>query len=289
VSGTATLAVAEPGLLARMARDRAMRPWWTILLALAALCWLAPPLLPFAPEHTDWAHLDVGPGFGHGHALGTDAVGRDVLARVLHGGRLSLTIGLVAALAAMALGLAYGTVAGYVGGALERVMLRALDVLSAVPFLLIVVLLMSLFERSLMLLLTAIAGYVWLDLARVARAEAARLRTQPYIVAARAMGASSWWILTRHVLPQLTPLALAYLGVLVPQAILVESFLGFLGLSIDEPAVSWGGLLHEGVQEMLDAPWVLLAPAAALVLTLLALTRISERVRELADPRGVGA
>jgi oligopeptide transport system permease protein len=289
VSVATALAVAEGGVLRRVLCDRATRSGLVVLLLLIVLCWLLPPWLPYAPEHTDWAHLDVAPGLEHGHWLGTDAIGRDVLTRVLHGGRLSLTVGLVAALAAMALGLIYGTVAGYAGGRTERVMVRALDVLSAVPFLLVVVLLMSLFERSLSLLLAAIAGYVWLDLARVVRAEAARLRTQHYIVAARSLGASAWWILTRHVLPHLLPLTVAYLGVLVPQAILVESFLGFLGLSIDEPAVSWGGLLHEGVQEMLEAPWVLLAPACALVLTLLALMRVSERVRELADPRGAHA
>jgi oligopeptide transport system permease protein len=253
-----------------------------LLVLLAAI---GPWLLPFGPEQPDWANASVAPGIAHGHLLGTDAIGRDVLARTLAAGRVSLLVGLVAALGALVIGLAYGAAAGYLGGRIERAMIAALDVFAALPFLLIVVLLLTLFGRSLPLLLAAIAGAVWTDLARVARAEAARLRRAPFVLAAVAVGASPARIIATHVIPQLLPLGAVYLGLLVPHAILVESFLGFLGLSVDEPSTGWGGLLAEGVQEMLDAPWVLVAPAAMLVATLLAATVASDALRDRVDPR----
>ena len=216
------------------------------LALLAAACWLGPLLLPAGdPNLPDWNALSVGPGSA-GHWLGTDAIGRDVLARTLAGGRLSLTIGLLSSGVALVIGLGYGAVAGLAGGRVERVLLRVLDVFSALPFLLVVILLLTLFERSLGLLLAAIGGYVWIDLARVMRAVAARLREAAVLLAAQAAGARFDQSLRWHVLPNLLPLALVYLGLILPQAILVESFLGFLGLSVDEPSASWGSLLSDG-------------------------------------------
>ncbi len=264
---------------------RSLRIGVGALLVITLLCWIGPLLRPFSAESNDWARLATAPAWTHGHWLGTDAIGRDVFVRTLVAGRLSLAVGALAASTALLIGLAYGAWAGLRGGWPERVMMRALDVISALPFLLLVILLLTLFERSAMLLLAAIAGYVWIDLARLMRAEAARLREVPYVLAAQTFGASRWWNLRRHVIPQLAPLALAYLGVLVPQAILIESFLGFLGLSVDEPTVSWGGLLAEGVLEMADAPWVLLPPAAMLTATLLACGALADGLRERADPR----
>lgn len=256
-----------------------------LLAALALAALVGPWFLPFGPEQPDWAHASVPPGLSHGHLLGTDAIGRDVLARTLVAGRVSLAVGFIAAIAALPIGLLYGAIAGYAGGRVERAMVAALDVFAALPFLLIVVLLLTLFGRSLPLLLAAIAGAVWTDLARVARAEAARLRRAPFVLAAVAMGAAPARVVVTHVVPQLLPLGAVYLGLLVPQAILVESFLGFLGLSVDEPSTGLGGLLAEGVQEMLDAPWVLLAPAAMLVAILLAATVVSDALRDRVDAR----
>lgn len=259
---------------------RAARAPFAALVALAVVAVLVPPLLPFGPEQPDWANAAVAPALSHGHFAGTDAIGRDVLARTLAGARVSLAVGVVAALAALTLGLIYGAIAGYAGGRVERAMVAALDVLAALPFLLIVVLLLTLFDRSLVVLLAAIAFAVWTDLARVARARAAELRGAGFVIQAEAMGASSARIVATHVLPQLVPLGIVYLGLLVPQAILVESFLGFLGLSLDEPATGLGGLLAEGVDEMLDAPWVLAAPALMLVGMLLAATRLTDALAQ---------
>lgn len=251
------------------------------LLAVAVV--VGPWLLGIDPHRPDWDALSQPPSAAHW--FGTDAIGRDVLARVLAGGRLSLAIGLLASLVALALGLGWGALAGYAGGAWERWMVRALDVLSALPFLLIVILLLTLFERSLWLLLAAIGGYVWIDLARVARAEAARLREAPFVLAARAAGASGAQVLRWHVLPNLLPLGLVYLGLILPQAILVEGFLGFLGLGVDEPSASWGTLLAEGAQELDGAPWTLGFPAAVFALTLAAFQFLGDGLREWLDPR----
>lgn len=256
---------------------------------LALLCWLGPLCVPFDPHRPDWDALSVAPGVG-GHWFGTDAIGRDVFVRTLAGGRLSLTIGALASLVALVIGLGFGASAGLAGGWPERLMLRVLDMASALPFLLIVILLLTLFERSLALLLVAIGGYVWIDLARVMRAESARLREMPFMLAATAAGASFGQRLRWHALPNLLPLAFVYLGLILPQAILVESFLGFLGLSVDEPSASWGTLLSEGVQELDSAPWTLLFPAGFLVATLAAFQFLGDALRDWLDvhaaPRG---
>ena len=256
-----------------------------VLAALALLALAGPWLSAYAPEHPDWNALSAAPSLAHGHWLGTDAIGRDTFVRALYGLRLSLLLGFGATAIALVIGLAYGASAGYIGGRSERWMMRGLDVLSALPFLLIVILLLSLFGRSLPLLLGAIGGYVWIDLARVMRAEAARLREAPFLLAARAAGASFAQVLRWHLLPNLLPLALVYLGLILPQAILVESFLGFLGLSVDEPSASWGTLLYEGVQDLDSAPWSLLFPALFLVTTLAAFQFLGDSLRDALDPR----
>lgn len=255
-----------------------------VLALLGLACVVGPWLLNVDPHAPDWTALSVPPGTA-GHLAGTDAIGRDVLARTLAGGRLSLGIGLMSSILALVIGLTYGAVAGLAGGRTERVMLRALDVFSAIPFLLVVILLLTLFERSLGLLLAAIGGYVWIDLARVMRSEAARLRNAPFVLAAEAMGATFNQRLRWHVVPNLMPLAMVYLGLILPQAILVESFLGFLGLSVDEPSASWGALLSDGVQELDSAPWTLLVPAGFLVTTLAAFQMLGDGLRDWLDVR----
>jgi len=180
----------DVAMIASRPFPRAVRACLLLLGVLAAACVLGPWLLSFDPHRPDWSWLSSAPSLSSGHWFGTDAIGRDVLARTLAGGRLSLGIGLLASVIALLLGLGYGATAGLAGGGIERAMLRALDVLSALPFLLIVILLLSLFGRSLWLLLAAIGGYVWIDLARVMRAEAGRLREAPFLLASRAAGAS---------------------------------------------------------------------------------------------------
>ena len=262
-----------------------MRGWCGVLLGLALLAGFGPMLLPHEPLATDWDALSSAPSLASGHLAGTDAIGRDVLARSLHGLRLSLAIGVLATALSLLIGLSYGALAGLVGGRIERAMMRGLDVLSALPFLLLVILLLTLFERSLGLLLVAIGGYCWIDLARVLRAEAARLRELPFVLAARASGAGTLQILRWHVIPNLLGLALVYASLIAANAILIESLLGFLGLSLDEPASGLGTLLFEGSQELDSAPWTLLVPAALLVLTLASFQQLGDALRDRLDVR----
>jgi oligopeptide transport system permease protein len=257
------------------------------LVVLSMLCVIGPWLISFDPHKPDWNFLSAAPSFSTGHWFGTDAIGRDILARTLAGGRLSLSIGIMASILALALGVSIGAIAGYAGGWLERMIIRMLDVMSALPFLLIVILLLSLFGRSLFLLLGAIGAYVWIDLARVMRSEAARLREAPFVLASMAAGARFDQIVRWHLLPNLMPIAWVYLGLILPQAILVESFLGFLGLSVDEPSASWGSLLYEGAQEMDSAPWTLLFPAGFLVATLACFQFLGDGLRDWLDVRAV--
>lgn len=265
--------------------DRGLWICLAVLGALALVCIAGPWFSRYTPDDTDWQHLSVAPGLAHGHWLGTDAIGRDVFVRLCVGGRLSLLIGLVASALALVVGMGYGVVAGYCGGLVDAALMRVLDMISALPFLLIVILLVTLFERSLVLLLAAIGGYVWIDLARVMRAEAARLRGLAFVDAARVAGASGFRIMRRHIAPNLAGLALVYLSLGVPNAILIESFLSFLGLSVDEPSASWGAMLADGTLEMEAAPWTLLAPALALATTLIACQFLGEALRRRLDPR----
>jgi oligopeptide transport system permease protein len=257
------------------------------LAVLSILCVIGPWLIIFDPHKPDWDFLSAAPSFSTGHWFGTDAIGRDIFARTLAGGRLSLSIGIMASILALALGVSIGAIAGYAGGWVERMIVRMLDVMSALPFLLIVILLLSLFGRSLFLLLGAIGAYVWIDLARVMRSEAARLREAPFVLASMAAGARFDQIVRWHLLPNLMPIAWVYLGLILPQAILVESFLGFLGLSVDEPSASWGSLLYEGAQEMDSAPWTLLFPAGFLVATLACFQFLGDGLRDWLDVRAV--
>jgi len=255
------------------------------LLGVLAVLGFVGPLLTGseAAWKPDWEALSEPPSWQHW--LGTDAIGRDVLARSLMGLRMSLLIGVCATLVALLIGLAYGAWAGLVGGRSERLMMRALDVLSALPFLLLVILLLALFERSLWLLLAAIAGQAWIDLARVLRAEASRLRDSGFVLAARAAGAGRLDLLRRHVVPNLLPLALVYAGLIAANVVLVESFLGFLGLGLSEPWAGLGALLGEGAQELDTAPWVLIGPALLLCALLLTFQRLGEALRDALDPK----
>ncbi len=272
-----------PAQRSALASPPVRRLLW-LLGALAVLAFIGPLITGSeAAWKPDWEALSEPPSWQHW--LGTDAIGRDVLARSLMGLRMSLLIGVCATLVALLVGLAYGAWAGLSGGRSERLMMRALDVLSALPFLLLVILLLALFERSLWLLLAAIAGQAWIDLARVMRAEAARLRDSGFVLAARAAGAGRFDLLRRHVVPNLLPLALVYAGLIAANVVLVESFLGFLGLGLSEPWAGLGALLGEGAQELDTAPWVLIGPALLLCALLLTFQRLGEALRDALDPR----
>jgi oligopeptide transport system permease protein len=217
--------------------------------------------------------------------LGTDGLGRDLLTRTLVAGRVSLVIGLVATGVALAIGLTYGAVAGYAGGRIDAAMMRVVDVLYALPFVFFVIMLLVFFEAGLGLILVAIGAVEWLDMARMVRAQTLSLRQRDFVRAAEALGLSSATILARHIVPNtLGPVAVAA-TLLVPKVILLESFLSFLGLGVQEPETSWGALIAEGARALESAPWMLAAPAAFLVATLLALNILGDALGQALDPR----
>ncbi|MDQ0446935.1 oligopeptide transport system permease protein [Methylobacterium aerolatum] len=218
--------------------------------------------------------------------LGTDIHGRDLLARSLVAGRVSLAVGLTATLVALLIGIAYGATAGLVGGAVDAVMMRIVDALYALPFIFFVILLLVFFRASLGLMLVAIAAVEWLDMARIVRAQTLSLRERDFVRAARALGSSTPRLLARHIVPNaLGPIAVAA-TLLVPQVILLESFLSFLGLGVQEPQTSWGVLIAEGARSIETAPHMLAAPAAFLIATLVSLTVFGDGLADALDPRG---
>lgn len=217
--------------------------------------------------------------------LGTDVLGRDLLTRSLVAGRVSLLIGLVATLVALAIGVAYGAVSGYLGGRVDAVMMRFVDILYALPFVFFVIVLVVFFRASLALILFAIAVVEWLDMARIVRAQTLSLRHRDFVRAAEALGLTTLAILRRHIVPNTLGPVVVAATLLVPKVILLESFLSFLGLGVQEPATSWGALIAEGSRALESAPWMLAGPAAFLVVTLVALNVLGDGLGDALDPR----
>jgi oligopeptide transport system permease protein len=235
-------------------------------------------------------------------ALGTDALGRDVLARVAWGGRVSLMVGLIASLVSVVIGVSWGLIAGFLGGRLDNLMMRAVDVLFSVPLLFVVILIVAVLrERAtqlaalgltrLVVLYLVIGAVSWLTMARIVRGQVLSLREREFVAAARALGAGPTRIVLRHILPNLWGTVIVYLTLTVPRVMLLEAFLSFLGLGVEPPGVSWGILAAEGLEQLTAisvAWWLVVFPGAALALTLLALNTLGDALRDALDPRLVG-
>jgi len=254
------------------------------VLALAAL--IAPLFSPWSSESLDWQHLAAPPGAAAAHWLGTDRLGRDLLVRTLHGLRLSLALALLASAVSLVIGVLWGAAAALAGGRVDAAMMRFVDVLYSLPYLFVVIILTTLFPRgSLAVLALALAAVGWLTTARIVRAQTLALRRREFIEAARALGVPPAGILWRHIVPNVAGPVTVYATLIVPQMILFESFLSFLGLGVQEPQASLGNLIFAGAQEMESAPWMLLGPATALVLLLLCLNLLGDGLRDAFDPR----
>ncbi len=269
----------------RLMRNRAAVVAGVILISMTIAVIVGPWLVPFDYDFTDWSNIAIAPDLVSGHLFGTDSLGRDLLVRTLHGGRISLLVGLVATLVSLLIGIAYGATAGYVGGRVDHVMMRIVDILYAMPFMFFVILLMVLFGRNIVLIFVAIGAINWLDMARIVRGQTLSLKRKEFIEAAEALGTPTISIIRRHIVPNLLGVVVVYVTLTIPQVILVESFLSFLGLGVQEPMTSWGALVNDGAQEMESAPWLLIFPAVFLAATLFCFNFIGDGLRDALDPK----
>ena len=217
--------------------------------------------------------------------FGTDANGRDLLTRILVAGRISLAVGALASTVALVIGVAYGAIAGYLGGRADAIMMRLVDVIYALPFIFFVIVLVVLFGRTLALIFVAIGAVEWLDMARIVRGQTLSLKRREFVLAAQALGASDGAIIARHIIPNMRGPIIAYLGLLVPRVILAESFLSFLGLGVQEPSTSWGILIADGARDVQSALHLLVFPALILATTLVAATQLGVALRRATEAR----
>jgi oligopeptide transport system permease protein len=255
--------------------------WFLLFMVVIAL--LTPVIAPYS---YDGQNLDIGatpPSLSHW--LGTDTFGRDMLTRIMYGGRVSLAVGFIATTVALLIGVLWGAVAGYVGGKTDAMMMRIVDILYALPFMIFIILLMVVFGRSILLLFLAIGCVEWLTMARIVRGQVLTLRQQDFVDAAVVIGLSPWQIITRHIIPNALGPIIVYVTLTIPSVMLLEAFLSFLGLGIQPPESSWGLLISYGVETMEEYPWLLIFPGLALSLTLFALNFLGDGLRDALDPR----
>lgn len=270
----------------RLAANRAAMASLMILAVIALLCVFLPYALPWAFDEIDWDHVEaMPPDFALGHYLGTDSVGRDLLARTLVGGRVSLMVGILATLVALTIGVTVGAVAGFVGGRTDQFLMRLVDLLYSVPLTFFVIILMVMFGRNFILMFLAIGAVEWLTMARIVRGQTLSLKTKEFIEAARASGGSTASIIVRHIIPNVLGVVIVYVTLTIPQVILLESFLSFLGLGVQEPMTSWGVLLNEGAAELEVNPRTLVVPAAFMTLTLFCFNFLGDGLRDALDPK----
>jgi oligopeptide transport system permease protein len=271
---------------ARLRVNRAVLVAMGIIVLISVVAVFGPLLSPYAVDTLDWKHLAAAPGMTASHWLGTDRLGRDLFVRTLYGMRISLLISVLASIVSLVIGVTWGAIAGYVGGRTDEWMMRFVDVLYSLPYLLIVIILTTLFARgSLPVLLFAIAAVGWLTTARIVRGQTLSLKRREFVEAARATGVGTTGIIARHIVPNLIGPVVIYATLTIPQMISFESFLSFLGLGVQEPLASLGSLINDGAQEMESAPWMLLVPAAFLVTLLIGLNLVGDGLRDALDPR----
>lgn len=269
----------------RFVRNKAALYSLVMLVLITLACIVGPWLLPHAYDSTDWDAMSLPPSFKNWHLFGTDESGRDLLVRTLIGGRISLVVGILATISSVTLGIAWGAVAGFMGGKVDAFMMRFVDMMYAIPYLLIAVLLVTILGRDFHLVVLTITVFSWMDMARVVRGQTLSLRSREFVEAARAIGVPTRRIISAHIVPNLLGVVVIYATVTVPGVILTESVLSFLGLGIQEPMTSWGVLIHDGAGVMEVSPWMLLVPALWLSITLYCFNYVGDGMRDALDPK----
>jgi len=285
----AALAPAGRGLWSdawrRLRRNRAAIAASVVLALIAVAAIVGPEVAPHAIDAIYWDRVDAPPDFANGHYFGTESNGRDLFARTLFGGRVSLTLGIAATLVSLVIGVGWGAIAGFIGGRVDAIMMRTVDILYALPFMFFVILLMVYFGREPLLIFVALGAVSWLDMARIVRGQALSLKRREFIEAARAAGTGTGAIILRHIVPNCLGPVIVFATLTVPQVILLESFLSFLGLGVREPMTSWGVLIADGARRVETAWWQLVFPSAFLAATLFCLNFIGDGLRDALDPK----
>ena len=282
MSGPLALGPTETGWQ-RFRKDRAavFAAWF--LLAIAAACLLSPWIAPYPYQKQDLGLGAVAPCASHW--FGTDILGRDVLSRLLQGGMVSLGVGLVATVVALAFGVLYGVVAGQAGGLVERAMMRTVDILSTLPLTLIVILCMVVFGQNIWMIFLAVGGVSWLTMSRIICTETVSLKNRQFVEVSVALGQSKVGVFTHHYLPNLAGIIAIYATLTVPGVMMLEAFVSFLGLGVQAPMTSWGLMIKDGADIMEECPWLLIAPSVVFALTLLSLNFVGDGLRDAFDPR----
>ena len=267
----------------RLKKNKAAMFGLVVLGVLIVLSILGPWITPYSYSEQN---LELGPSSpSPAHWLGSDLFGRDLLTRILYGSRISLAVGFIASFVALIIGVSWGAVAGYLGGRIDVLMMRTVDVLYALPFTIFIILLMVVFGNNIILLFLAIGAVEWLTMARIVRGQVLHVKQQGFVEAAVSLGLSRFQIITKHVLPNVLGPVIVYTTLTVPNVILLESFLSFLGLGIQPPQSSWGLLISYGVETMEEYPWLLIFPAVILSLTLFSLNFLGDGLRDALSER----
>ena len=267
----------------RLIQNRAAMIGGITILVLIILAIFAPWIAPYSYSYQN---LDIGASPPSAeHLLGTDVLGRDLLSRLLYGARISLLVGFVATGVALGIGVSWGIVAGYFGGRVDSIMMRIVDVLYGLHFIIFIILLMVIFGRNLWLLFGAIGAVEWLTMARIVRGQVMGLKNQEFVMAAKAMGVSNFSMFRKHLLPNILGPIAVYATLTIPQVMLLEGFLSFLGLGIQPPMSSWGTLIKDGVESMEEYSWLLIYPGITFTITLFALNFFGDGLRDALDPK----
>ena len=270
----------------RFLRNKAAVTSLVVFCLIVIACFGAPYLGLRAPDDINWdLESWSAPDLQLGYLLGTDANNRDLFVRTLYGGQVSLLVGFTATLVSLVIGVIWGATAGFIGGRIDGFMMRIVDILYSIPFIFFVIMLTVVFGRNITLIYIAIGAVSWLDMARIVRGQTISIRRREFIEAAEASGVSKWRIISRHIIPNCLGPVVVYVTLTVPNVILTESFISFLGMGVQEPDSSWGTLVSESAVVMELAPWAIIGTGGILAITLLCLNFIGDGMRDALDPR----